>query len=94
MIDPKHLDDLARKLTGQLPAGLQVMKDDFERNLRAGLSAALERMDLVTRDEFEVQHRVLLRTREQLQALEARVAGLERQAGIGAPGGEGDHPAP
>ena len=65
------------------------MKDDFERSLRAGLSAALERMDLVTRDEFEVQRIVLLRTRERLQALEARVAELERQVGIGRPGEEG-----
>ncbi len=94
MIDPKHLDDLARKLGGQLPAGLQVLKEDFERNLRAGLSAALERMDLVTREEFEVQRAVLLRTRERLEALEGRVAELERAAGLTPPGEEQARAAP
>ncbi len=83
MIDPKHLDDLARKVAGSLPSGLQVLKEDIERNLRAALEAALAKMDLVTREEFDVQSAVLARTREKLQRLEAQVAELERQAGLG-----------
>ena len=83
MIDPKHLDDLAQKIAGSLPSGLQVLKEDMERNLRAVLEAALAKMDLVTREEFDVQSAVLARTREKLQRLEAQVAELERQAGLG-----------
>ena len=80
MIDPKNLDDLAQKLAGSLPSGLQVLKQDLERNLKAALEASLARMDLVTREEFDVQSAVLGRTRERLQQLEARVAELEKQA--------------
>ncbi len=83
MIDPKHLDDLARKVAGSLPSGLRVLKEDIERNLRAALEAALAKMDLVTREEFDVQSAVLARTREKLQRLEVQVGELERQAGLG-----------
>ena len=82
MIDPKQLDDLARKLAGSLPTGLQTLKQDMERNMRATLEAALARMDLVTREEFDVQSAVLARTRQKLQRLEAQVADLERNAGL------------
>jgi BMFP domain-containing protein YqiC len=87
MIDPKNLDDLAQKLAGSLPSGLQILKQDIERNLRATLEAALSRMDLVTREEFDVQSAVLARTRERLQKLEAQVAELEKQAGPNGSGG-------
>ncbi len=83
MIDPKHLDDLARKVASSLPSGLRVLKEDIERNLRAALEAALAKMDLVTREEFDVQSAVLARTREKLQRLEAQVGELERQVGLG-----------
>ena len=86
MIDPKYLDDLARKVAGSMPAGLQVLKHDFERNLRAALEAGMARMDLVTREEFDVQSAVLARTREKLQRLEAAVADLEARVGSGPPG--------
>jgi ubiquinone biosynthesis accessory factor UbiK len=92
MLDPKHLDDLAQRLAGSLPKGLQALQSDINRNLRAGVEAGLARLDLVTREEFDVQTAVLRRTREKLAALEARVAQLERQMGghgaasAGAPG--------
>ena len=82
MIDPKNLDELAQKLAGSLPSGLQILKQDVERNLRATLEATLSRMDLVTREEFDVQSAVLARTREKLQSLETKVAELEQQAGL------------
>ena len=88
MIDPKHLDDLAQKVAGSLPGGLQILKEDMERNLRGVLEAALAKMDLVTREEFDVQSAVLARTREKLQRLEAQVAEMERQAGLGKPTSE------
>ena len=78
MLDPKHLDDLTRRLTGSLPKGLQALQQDLERNLRAGLEAGLGKLDLVTREEFDVQSAVLARTRAKLDRLDAQVAELER----------------
>jgi hypothetical protein len=79
-LDPKLIDDLSRRVADNLPRGLQTLQDDLQRNLRAGLEAALGRLNLVTREEFEIQQAVLQRTREKLKALEARVAALETAA--------------
>lgn len=73
-----NLDDLARQLAQSLPQNLRALGGDLERNFRAMLQTGLERMDLVTREEFDVQAAVLERTREKLEALEARLAELER----------------
>lgn len=81
MLDPKLFDDLSRRVAEGMPKGLQALQDDFERNLRAALEAAVRRMDLVSRDEFEIQQAVLQRTREKLEALQQRVAELERPSG-------------
>ena len=78
MLDPKHLDDLAQRLAGSLPKGLQVLQEDIKRNLRATLEAGLAKLDLVTREEFDVQAAVLARSREKLEALERRLNELER----------------
>jgi hypothetical protein len=79
-LDPKLIDDLSRRVADNLPRGFQTLQDDLQRNLRAGLEAALGRLNLVTREEFEIQQAVLQRTREKLKALEARVAALETAA--------------
>jgi len=79
MIDSKILDDLAQRLAKTVPTGLQVLQDDLKHNLRAGLEAGLAHLDLVTREEFDVQTAVLARTREKLEALEKLVAELEQQ---------------
>ena len=79
MIDSKILDDLAQRLAKTIPSGLQVLQDDLKHNLRAGLEAGLSHLDLVTREEFDVQAAVLSRTREKLEALEKIVADLEQQ---------------
>jgi len=79
MIDSKILDDLAQRLAKTVPTGLQVLQDDLKHNLRAGLEAGLSHLDLVTREEFDVQAAVLARTREKLEALEKVVADLEQQ---------------
>lgn len=78
-MDPKHLniDELARRLADSLPGGLKALQADAEQNFRAVLQAGLSRLDLVTREEFDVQSAVLRRTREKLEALEARLAKLE-----------------
>jgi len=61
---------------------------DVEKNVRAALSGVFSRLDLVTRDEFDVQQNVLQRTREKLTQLEAKVAELEQQLGGAKNGGE------
>ena len=74
MLDSKILDDISAKirvLVASSPAA------DMEKNLRALLQSALAKLDLVTREEFDVQTQVLQRTREQLSLLEQRLATLE-----------------
>ena len=71
------LDELARKLADSVPGNIKSMGEDVERNFKSMLQSALSRMDLVTREEFDVQLAVLARTREKLEALEARLAALE-----------------
>lgn len=76
MMNQKLLDEIGGKIKdvlAQSPAG------DIEKNLRAVLQSVFARLDLVTREEFDVQQAVLLRTREKLARLEAKVAELERR---------------
>ena len=77
MFDAKQIDELTRNVLSRLPAGLQDMQHDLEKSLHAALQAGFARLDLVTREEFEVQSAVLARTREKLEALTQRVAALE-----------------
>lgn len=86
MIDLKNLDDLARKLSDMVPPGLKDARADLEQNFKATLQAGLGRLDLVTREEFDVQRAVLLRTREKLDALERSLAVLEARLAPPAPG--------
>ncbi|MEJ2620754.1 MAG: accessory factor UbiK family protein [Candidatus Thiodiazotropha sp.] len=81
MIDSKIIDDLAKRLSNTLPTGIQSLQEDVLKNLRAGLESGLARLDLVSREEFEVQAAVLSRTREKLKRLEERVKALEEQQG-------------
>jgi BMFP domain-containing protein YqiC len=75
------IDKLVRALTEVVPQGLRSVSDDLEENFRSVLKSGLSKLDLVTREEFEVQEAVLARTRENLDAMEARLAGLEDTAG-------------
>ena len=77
MINPKSLDELSEKLQSLFPPGVDRLQQDLKSNISAVLSASLARMDLVTREEFDVQSAVLARTREKLEALETRVTSLE-----------------
>ena len=78
--DRPTLDELARKLVDSVPGNIKSMGEDVERNFKSLLQSAMARMDLVTREEFDVQLAVLARTREKLEALEARLAELEENA--------------
>ncbi len=78
MLEPKMLDDLARKLADSIPTGVRELQQDLEKNLHATLQSAFGKLDLVTREEFEVQSTLLARTRAKLDALEAQIAALEQ----------------
>ena len=86
MIDLKSIDDLARRLSALVPPGLKDAGADLEQNMKATLQAGLARLDLVTREEFEVQRAVLLRSREKIDALERAVQVLEAKLAAPAPG--------
>jgi BMFP domain-containing protein YqiC len=80
MIDPKLIDELTTRLSATLPSGLQSLQADAMKNIRASLESGLAKLDLVTREEFEVQSAVLARTREKLDRLEAQIKALEKKA--------------
>lgn len=77
LLDSKTLDDLARKLADSVPAGLRDLKAEAEKNFRAVLQSVFAKLDLVTREEFDVQSAVLSRTRERLEELAERLQQLE-----------------
>ncbi|MEW8507286.1 MAG: accessory factor UbiK family protein [Candidatus Thiodiazotropha sp.] len=79
MIDPKLIDELTTRLSATLPGGIQALQDDVMKSMRATLESGLARLDLVTREEFEVQRAVLARTREKLETLEAQIKALEEK---------------
>ena len=74
MIDLSQLDELARRLSNLVPPGLREGREELQQNFKSVLQAGLGKLDLVTREEFDVQRAVLLRTREKLDALERAVA--------------------
>lgn len=71
------IEELTGRLGTLLPPGASQLKTDFENNARAVLQSTLGKMDLVTREEFEIQQRVLQKTRSKLQALEQRLEAFE-----------------
>lgn len=75
----ESIEDIARKLTEALPDGLRAVREDLENNFRGVLRSSLAKLDLVTREEFEVQEAVLEKTRAKLEALEARLKEMEEQ---------------
>ena len=78
MPDPKFLEEIAAKFSALIAAS---PAKDVEKNARAMLTGAFARLDLVTREEFDIQRELLARTREKLGRLEARLAALEAHAG-------------
>lgn len=83
MINSQTLDDLAARIGKLFDAS---PARDVEKNVKALLQSGLAKLDVVTREEFDVQKEVLARTREKLEALEARVATIEAAADRGQPG--------
>ena len=94
-MDTFRIDEIARRLLERVPPALRSMQADLETNFRAVLRERLSKLDLVSRDEFDAQTRVLERTRAQLEALEARLAALETGAPApSTPRGPGSGTAP
>ncbi|WP_370549235.1 accessory factor UbiK family protein [Edwardsiella tarda] len=79
MIDPKKIEQIARQVHQSMPKGLREFGDDMEKRIRQILQTQLNRLDLVNREDFDVQTQVLLRTREKLALLEQRVTALENR---------------
>jgi len=77
---PFRIDDLARRLFESVPPAVRSVSQDLESNFRSVLRSSLARLDLVTRDEFDVQMKVLERTRARLEALEERLKLLETRS--------------
>ncbi|MGF6710758.1 BMFP domain-containing protein YqiC [Luteibacter sp. W1I16] len=76
-MDVQGIDQLAQRLASLVPPGLAQAREDMQANFKDILAQGLRRLDLVTREEFDVQSQVLARTRERLEALEKRLAELE-----------------
>ena len=76
-LDRELLYHVDRRVSDLVPPGMKAAGAEFEQNLKATLQAGLAKLDLVTREEFEVQRAVLLRTREKLDALERTISELE-----------------
>jgi len=72
-------DDLAKKITGLLPNSVVQLQQDLESNIKALLQSTLSKMNLVTREEFDVQEALLQRTREKLDKLEKLLQELEKK---------------
>jgi BMFP domain-containing protein YqiC len=79
MIDLAQIDELARRLSGLVPPALREGREELQDNFKAALQAGLAKLDLVTREEFDVQRAVLAKTRAQLDELRALVEQLEAQ---------------
>lgn len=79
MFDTKFIDDLVKRLSDAMPSNVQQFKNDLERNFRAVLKSAFDKLDLVTREEFDVQKNVLAKTRSKLDTLEKHIATIEKK---------------
>jgi BMFP domain-containing protein YqiC len=79
MINPAKLEEIAKQITSNMPQGVKNLADTIESKTKQVLQKKLAEMDFVSREEFDVQSQVLIRTREKLTELEAKVALLEQQ---------------
>ena len=80
--DPRLIDDIARRLAGAVPENVAALGRDLEQNFKGVLQSQLAKLDLVTREEFDVQREVLARTRAKLAELEAKLSELESKSKV------------
>lgn len=81
MLNPKKLEEIAKQISEALPPGVKNMAEGAEAKVKQVLQSQISRLDFVSREEFDIQSQVLMRTREKLQALEIRLAKLEQPEG-------------
>ncbi|MFK8010782.1 MAG: accessory factor UbiK family protein [Marinicellaceae bacterium] len=79
MIKPQAVEDVVSKIGELIPQDIKTMREEFHNNAKAVLVAGLKKMDLVTREEFDVQKAVLAKTREKLNLLEAELKSIQEQ---------------
>ena len=79
MIDPQKLDDLVRQLGATLPPEFEAFEQEMKKQFKAVLESAFQKLDLVSREEFDIQVKVLQKTRGQLEELQDQLASLEQQ---------------
>jgi BMFP domain-containing protein YqiC len=79
MINPNKIEEMARSIQAALPPGLKSVGEEVDKKVKQVLQTQLMKLDLVSREEFDVQTKVLLRTREKLQSLEEKLQQLEKQ---------------
>ncbi len=77
MIDPKIIDEFSQKIADAIPPGVSQIKTEVEQNVRSTVEAFFSKINLISRDEFDIQTAVLAKTREKLAALEKQIADLE-----------------
>ena len=94
MIDSKKIEQLARQIQESMPKGIREFGDDVEKRIRQTIQAQLTRLDVVNREEFDVQVALSAKLRERLFELESRVRLLEEKAGITTPSSTGTHTGP
>ncbi|MBU2979855.1 accessory factor UbiK family protein [Alteromonas sp. C1M14] len=79
MLDPKKLEEIAKQISEAVPPGVRSMAENAESRIKQVLQSQLGKLDLVSREEFDIQSQVLIRTREKLEAMESRLAALEAE---------------
>ena len=80
MIKPQSVEDVAEKISQLIPKDLKTLRAEFHSNAKAVLVAGLKKMDLVTREEFDVQKAVLAKTRQKLKLLETELKALQQKS--------------
>lgn len=79
MLDPQIFDDIAKRLLDTVPDNVKAIQNDLQANFRSVLQTAFTKLDLVSREEFDTQVKVLARTREKLEQLQVQIKHLEEQ---------------
>ncbi|MBE0369728.1 accessory factor UbiK family protein [Pseudoalteromonas sp. MMG013] len=79
MINPAKIEEIAKQISSNMPQGVKNLADTFESKTKQAIQNKLAEMDFVSREEFDIQSKVLIRTREKLAELEAKVAEIEAQ---------------
>ncbi|MFT6927299.1 MAG: BMFP domain-containing protein YqiC [Psychromonas sp.] len=79
MFNPQKLEQIAKQISDAMPAGVKSFGEEADRKIKQVLQAQLGKLDMVSREEFDVQTHVLLRTREKLAEMEAKLAEFEKK---------------